>query len=51
MAGFDDPGVYFSDSFFSDDRNDGQQTRTAFQKKFKDFIKTFMDHQSCFCYR
>ncbi|XP_003387600.1 PREDICTED: DNA replication licensing factor mcm5-A-like [Amphimedon queenslandica] len=51
MAGFDDPGVYFSDSFFSDDRSDGQQTRSGFQKKFKEFIKTFMDHQNCFCYR
>ena len=52
MAGFDDPGVYYSDSLFSEDRSESLElTRTAAQKRFKDFIKTFIDHQNCFCYR
>ena len=52
MAGFDDPGVYYSDSLFSEDRSESLElTRTAAQKRLKDFIKTFIDHQNCFCYR
>lgn len=53
MAGFDDPGVFFSDPFFSsEDRSeDGDLSRVAAQRRFKDFIKTFMDHDSCYCYR
>ena len=52
MAGFDDPGVYYSDSLFSDERSDTQDvSRTAAQRRFKEFIKTFIDHQNCFCYR
>jgi DNA replication licensing factor MCM5 len=53
MSGFDDPGVYFSDPLFSDGggSNEQQLNRTTSLKRFKDFIKTFMDHQNCFCYR
>lgn len=52
MAGFDDPGVYYSDSLFSDERSETQDvSRTAAQRRFKEFIKTFIDHQNCFCYR
>ena len=51
MAGFDDPGVFFSDSLFSEDHTDPQETATGAQRRFKEFIKTFLDHQNCFCYR
>lgn len=52
MAGFDDPGVYYSDAFFSDERSEeGELTRVAAQKRFKEFIKTFIDQDNCFCYR
>ena len=55
MAGFDDPGVFFSDPLFSDNGgSDGQQqqlSRTHSLKRFKEFIKTYMDHMNCFCYR
>ena len=52
MAGFDDPGVFYSDSLFSEGQPDVQDvSRTAAQKRFKEFIKTFIDHHKCFCYR
>lgn len=52
MAGFDDPGVYYSDAFFSEDRSEeGDLTRVAAQKRFKEFIKTFIDQENRFCYR
>lgn len=52
MAGFDNPGVYYSDSLFSDERPDeADVSKTASQRKFKDFIKTFMDHRNNYCYR
>ena len=49
----DDPGVFYSDPFFSDDRSesDGELSRTAAVKRFKEFIRTFMDHTNAFCYR
>ena len=52
-TGLDDPGVFYSDPFFSDDRSesDGELSRTAAVKRFKEFIKTFMDHTNSFCYR
>lgn len=52
-SGFDDPGVYYSDPFFPEDRSeaDGELSRTAAVKRFKEFIKTFLDQNNCFCYR
>lgn len=53
-TGFDDPGVFFSDSFFPEDRSEsehGELSRTASLKRFKEFLKTFLDHENCFCYR
>lgn len=52
-TGFDDPGVYYSESFFSDDRSEaeGELSRTAAVNRFKEFLKTFLDHNNCFCYR
>ena len=52
-TGLDDPGVFYSDAFFSDDRSEaeGELSRTAAVKRFKEFIKTFMDHTNSFCYR
>ena len=52
MAGFDEPGVYYSDAFFSEDRSEeGDLSRVAAQRRFKEFIKTFLDQNNCFCYR
>ena len=52
MAGFDDPGVFYSDSLFSEERNDETDvSRTAALKRFKEFIKTFIDHHKTYCYR
>lgn len=53
-TGFDDPGVFFSDPFFPDDRSEldgGEVSRTAAVKQFKEFLKTFQDNDHCFCYR
>ncbi len=52
-TGFDDPGVYYSDSFFSEDRSeaDGDLSRSSALKRFKEFLKTFLDQDNCFCYR
>lgn len=52
-TGFDDAPVYYSDPFFSEDRSeaDGGPSRTASLGRFKEFIKTFLDQDNCFCYR
>lgn len=52
-TGLDDPGVYYSDPFFSDDRSEaeGELSRTTIVNRLKEFIKTFMDHTNSFCYR
>ena len=52
-TGFDDPGIYYSDPYLLDDRseNEGELNRTAALKRFKEFLKTFLDHNNCFCYR
>ena len=51
-TGFDEPGVYYSESFFSDDRTEGDElSSTAAVTRFKEFIKTFLDQDNCFCYR
>lgn len=52
MSGFDEPGVFYSEAFFSDDRSeDGDISRVAAQRRFKEFIKTFLDHDNVYCYR
>lgn len=53
-TGFDDPGVYYSDSFFPDDNSvsdSGTLSRTATIARFKEFLKTFIDGDQCYCYR
>ena len=52
MAGFDDPGVFYSEPFFSEEHSEGGDiTHTAAQRRFKDFIKTFLDHDNIYSYR
>ncbi|RDD44892.1 DNA replication licensing factor mcm5 [Trichoplax sp. H2] len=52
MAGFDDPGVFFSDSFAIDEQQDDQQlTKTLAQKKFKEFIREYHEDGLSFRYR
>jgi len=52
-TGFDDPGVYYSDPFFVEEGSEAgaEFTSTAAVKRFKEFIKTFLDQNNCFCYR
>ncbi len=53
MSGMDAPPVYYSDSFFPDQASEEGEdvSRSAAQRRFKEFIKTFMDQENCFCYR
>lgn len=53
-TGFDDPGIFYSGSILPDDSSEadsGDLNRTAAVKRFKEFLKTFLDHDNCFCYR
>ena len=50
MEGFDDPGVFFSDNFASEDNGGRNQSNyQAIKKKFKDFIREF--HEGNFTYK
>lgn len=50
MEGFDDPGIYYSDNFGSEEQaNDTQINNQAIKKKFKDFIRQF--HEGNFNYK
>ena len=50
MAGFDDPGIFFSDNFGSEDQQDDLQIdRQHIKNKFKEFIRQF--HEGNFTYR
>lgn len=52
MAGFDDPGVFYSESLLSETHTeDGDISRMAAQRRFKEFIKTFLDHENVYSYR
>lgn len=54
MAGFDEGGVFYSDSFFFNDNADGNTQGTDLQaakKRFKDFIKQFHEGNYVYCYR
>ncbi|KAL4238588.1 minichromosome maintenance protein 5 [Mactra antiquata] len=49
-TGFDDPGIFFSDNFGSEDQNNEDQiNRTQVKKRFKDFIRQY--HEGNFSYR
>ncbi|XP_042906922.1 DNA replication licensing factor mcm5-A isoform X2 [Parasteatoda tepidariorum] len=53
MAGFDEGGVFYSDSFFFD-QGDGDVQKTDLQqakKRFKDFIKQFQEENYVYIYR
>ena len=41
MSGFDDPGVFFSDNFGSEDPNTTQIQKSSLKKKFRDFLREF----------
>jgi len=50
MAGFDDPGIFFSDNFGSEDQHDeGQANRQQTKNRFREFIRQF--HEGNFTYR
>lgn len=50
MEGFDDPGIYYSDNFGSEDQNSETNVNNlAVKKKFKDFIRQF--HEGNFNYK
>jgi len=50
MEGFDDPGIYYSDNFGSEERtNETQLNNQAIKKNFKDFIRQF--HEGNFNYK
>lgn len=50
MAGFDDPGIFFSDNFGSEDHQDESQiNRQQTKNKFREFIRQF--HEGNFSYR
>ncbi|MEE6526757.1 hypothetical protein FKM82_027578 [Ascaphus truei] len=43
MSGFDDPGVYYSDSFGGEQPvgDDGQAKRSQLQKRFREFLRQY----------
>lgn len=42
MSGFDDPGVYYSDSFGPDPpTDDGQLLRTQIKKRMREFLRQY----------
>lgn len=44
MSGFDDPGVYYSDSFGGGDGpgvDEGGQKRSQIKKRFREFLRQF----------
>ncbi|XP_037789719.1 DNA replication licensing factor Mcm5-like [Penaeus monodon] len=50
MEGFDDPGIFFSDNFSSEDQQDQSQINLqAVKKKFKEFLRQF--HEGNFNYK
>lgn len=49
MSGFDDPGVFFSDNFGSEDQQDDNQiNRQEIKNSFKSFLRKF--HEGNFSY-
>lgn len=54
MAGFDEGGVFYSDSFLFNDQEESSVPKTDIQnakKRFKDFIKQFHEGDYVYCYR
>ncbi|GBN36275.1 DNA replication licensing factor mcm5-A [Araneus ventricosus] len=54
MAGFDEGGVFYSDSFLFNDQEESSVPNTDIQnakKRFKDFIKQFHEGDYVYCYR
>ena len=50
MEGFDDPGVFFSDNFGSEDQPDeGQANRQQVKNRLREFIRQF--HEGNFTYK
>ena len=50
MEGFDDPGIYYSDNFGSEEQaNETNINNQAIKKKYKDFIRQF--HEGNFNYK
>jgi len=43
MEGFDDPGVFFSDSLASENQDDNAVSKQAFKKRFKEFLRQFRE--------
>jgi len=43
MEGFDDPGVFFSDSLASESQDENAVNRQAFKKRFKEFLRQFRE--------
>lgn len=42
MSGFDDPGVFYSDSFGGDPAADeGQARKSQLQRRFKEFLRQY----------
>ena len=52
MSGYDDPGVFFSDNFGSEEQADDQQiNRQQVKNRFKEFIRQFHEGNFSYCYR
>ena len=50
MAGFDDPGIFFSDNFGSEDQQDEEKiNRQQTKNKFKEFLRQY--HEGNFSYK
>ncbi|XP_043255766.1 DNA replication licensing factor Mcm5-like [Colletes gigas] len=49
MEGFDDPGIYFSDNFSTNETNETRTNLQFFKKKFMEFIRQF--HEGNFNYK
>ena len=50
MAGFDEPGVFFSDNFGSEEQSEHENaSRLQVKKRLKEFIRQF--HEGNFSYR
>lgn len=42
MSGFDDPGIFYSDSFGGDPgADDGQARKSQLQRRFKEFLRQY----------
>ena len=52
MSGFDDPGIFFSDNFGSEDQpDDGQVNRQQTKNRFREFIRQFHEGNFSYNYR